>query len=48
VIDLAVTPLEISATRIRELLASGREPRYLLPAGLFDDFDLLSPYRSRG
>ncbi len=46
-IDLAVTPLEISATRIRELLASGREPRYLLPAGLFDDFDLLSPYRSR-
>ncbi|MFC5580833.1 nicotinate-nucleotide adenylyltransferase [Rhodanobacter terrae] len=47
VIDLAVTPLEISATRIRELLASGREPRYLLPAGLFDDFDLLSPYRSR-
>ena len=48
VIDLAVTPLEISATRIRELLASGREPRYLLPAGLFDDFDLLSPYRSGG
>ena len=46
-IDLAVTPLEISATRIRELLASGREPRYLLPAGLFDDFELLSPYRSR-
>ncbi len=47
VIQLEVTPLEISATRIRELLASGREPRYLLPAGLFDDFDLLSPYRSR-
>lgn len=45
VIELAVTPLEISATRIRELLASGREPRYLLPAGLFDDFGLLSPYR---
>jgi nicotinate-nucleotide adenylyltransferase len=47
VIQLEVTPLEISATRIRELLASGREPRYLLPAGLFDDFDLLLPYRSR-
>jgi nicotinate-nucleotide adenylyltransferase len=46
-IQLEVTPLEISATRIRELLASGREPRYLLPAGLFDDFDLLLPYRSR-
>jgi len=45
VIELAVTSLEISATRIRELLASGREPRYLLPAGLFDDFALLSPYR---
>lgn len=44
-IELAVTPLEISATRIRELLADGREPRYLLPAGLFDDFALLSPYR---
>lgn len=46
VIDLTVTPLEISATRIRELLVSGREPRYLLPAGLFDDFGLLSPYRA--
>lgn len=45
VIELAVTPLEISATRIRELLANGREPRYLLPEGLFDDFALLSPYR---
>jgi len=46
VIQLEVTPLEISATRIRELLASGREPRYLLPAGLFDDFALLAPYRA--
>lgn len=46
VIELTVTPLEISATRIRDLLASGREPRYLLPAGLFDDFGLLSPYRA--
>ena len=44
-IGLAVTPLEISATRIRELLASGRDPRYLLPAGLFDDTQLLAPYR---
>lgn len=45
VIELAVTPLEISATRIRELLAAGRDPRYLLPAGLFDDPALLLPYR---
>jgi nicotinate-nucleotide adenylyltransferase len=45
VIELAVTPLEISATRIRELLAAGRDPRYLLPAGLFEDPRLLAPYR---
>jgi nicotinate-nucleotide adenylyltransferase len=44
-IELAVTPLEVSATRIRELLAAGRDPRYLLPAGLFDDPALLRPYR---
>lgn len=47
VIELAVTPLEISATRIRELLAAGRDPRYLLPCGLFDDPTLLAPYRLR-
>ncbi|MEO8810233.1 MAG: nicotinate-nucleotide adenylyltransferase [Rhodanobacter sp.] len=45
VIALPVTPLEISATRIRELLAAGREPRYQLPAGLFDQPALLLPYR---
>ncbi|QAU24250.1 nicotinate-nucleotide adenylyltransferase [Dyella sp. M7H15-1] len=45
VIELMVTPLEVSATRIRELLAEGRDPRYLLPAGLFDDPALLAPYR---
>jgi nicotinate-nucleotide adenylyltransferase len=45
VIELTVTPLEISATRIRDLLAAGRDPRYLLPAGLFDDPSLLAPYR---
>ncbi|GAB2559558.1 nicotinate-nucleotide adenylyltransferase [Rhodanobacter koreensis] len=44
-IELAVTPLVISATRVRELLAAGRDPRYLLPAGLFDDTTLLAPYR---
>lgn len=46
VIELTVTPLEISATRIRELLAEGRDPRYLLPCGLFDDPAVLAPYRS--
>jgi nicotinate-nucleotide adenylyltransferase len=46
VIALEVTPLEISATRIRELLAAGRDPRYLLPAGVFDDDQLLAPYRN--
>ena len=45
-IKLAVTPLEISATRIRALLAAGRDPRYLLPSGLFDDPGLLAPYRA--
>lgn len=45
VVDLPVTPLEISATRIRALLAAGRLPRYLLPDGLFDAPELLDPYR---
>ena len=45
IIELSVTPLEISATRIRELLAEGRDPRYLLPCGLFDDPSILAPYR---
>lgn len=45
VVALSVTPLEISATRIREILAEGRDPRYLLPAGLFDDPSLLDAYR---
>jgi nicotinate-nucleotide adenylyltransferase len=44
-VELAVTPLEISATRVRELLAAERDPRYLLPSGLFDDTELLAPYR---
>lgn len=45
VMALSVTPLEISATRIRQLLAAGREPRYQLPSGLFDVPELLMPYR---
>ena len=43
---LDVTPLAISATRIRDLLAEGRLPRYLLPDGLFGEPELLAAYRS--
>ena len=46
IVQLEVTPLEISATRIRALLAAGRDPRYLLPEGLFRDPGLLRAYRS--
>lgn len=45
IVELDVTPLDISATRIRDLLAAGRNPRYLLPEALFDDPALLAPYR---
>ena len=45
VVALEVTPLQISATRIRDLLAAGRDPRYLLPGALFDEPALLAPYR---
>jgi len=31
ILALAVTPLEISASRVRELLAQGRSPRFLVP-----------------
>ncbi len=31
-----MTPLAISATHIRELLAQGRSARYLLPAPVLD------------
>ncbi|HEX7340523.1 MAG TPA: nicotinate-nucleotide adenylyltransferase [Rhodanobacteraceae bacterium] len=48
VMRLDVTPLEVSATRIRALLAAGRDPRYLLPAGVFADPAILAPYRHQG
>lgn len=44
VLRIEVTPLEISATRIRHLLAGGRLPRYLLPGGMFDVPGLLDAY----
>jgi nicotinate-nucleotide adenylyltransferase len=45
VLKLPVTPLEISASAVRALLAAGREPRWLVPEALFDDPGLLAPYR---
>lgn len=46
VLPLDVTPLEVSATRIRSLLAQGRSPRYLLPERLVDTPGLLDAYRA--
>jgi nicotinate-nucleotide adenylyltransferase len=45
VVGLPVTPLEISASAVRALLAQGREPRWLVPDALFADPQLLEPYR---
>jgi nicotinate-nucleotide adenylyltransferase len=45
VLPMPVTPLEISATLIRDVLASGGEPRYLLPDAVIEDPRLLAPYR---
>lgn len=44
VLPIEITPLDISASRIRELLAAGRQPRFLVPATLFATSDLLAPY----
>lgn len=46
VLPIPVTPLEISASQVRELLAAGREPRWLVPDALFASADLLAPYRA--
>ncbi len=46
VIAVPVTPLEISATQVRALLAAGREPRWLVPDALFADPRLLDAYRA--
>lgn len=47
VIELAVSALAISATRIRALLAAGEEPRWLVPDAVLADASLLAPYRVR-
>ena len=44
VIDIRVSALEISATHIRNELSAGREPRYLVPASVLSEPDLLAPY----
>ena len=48
VLDMVVSALGISATRIRRLLAERREPRWLVPQALLDDPALLAPYRKPG
>lgn len=47
VLDMVVSALGISATRIRALLAAGREPRWLVPDALLETPALLAPYRKR-
>jgi nicotinate-nucleotide adenylyltransferase len=44
VFELAVTPLEISASALRERLAAGGDPRWLVPEALIDS-GLLAVYR---
>jgi nicotinate-nucleotide adenylyltransferase len=46
VLPMPVTPLEISATEVRAVIAAGGEPRYLMPDAVLDDPRLLAPYRA--
>lgn len=46
VIEIPVSALDISATRIRSELAAGREPRFLVSDALLEHADLLSVYRA--
>jgi nicotinate-nucleotide adenylyltransferase len=47
VVTIAVTPLEISASHVRRILAEGRDPRWLLPDALMQDKNVLMPYRPK-
>jgi nicotinate-nucleotide adenylyltransferase len=47
VLSIPVTPLDISASQVRALLAIGREPRWLIPEALLADPALLAPYRHK-
>jgi nicotinate-nucleotide adenylyltransferase len=46
VLSVPVTPLDISASAVRALLAAGREPRWLIPDALSADAALLDIYRN--
>lgn len=46
VLNMIVTALGISATRIRDELANGGDPRWLVAQALLDDPALLEPYRT--
>ncbi len=48
VLNIAVTALGISATRIRNLLATDGDPRWLVPDALLADPELLAVYRRSG
>lgn len=45
IVTFAMTQLAISATQIRQLLANGHSPRYLLPAAVLDYIELNHLYR---
>lgn len=45
VVVFAMTPLDISATRIRDLLAARRSPRYLVPPVVLDYIEANGLYR---
>jgi nicotinate-nucleotide adenylyltransferase len=45
VLDLPVTPLEVSASAVRAMLSAGRDPRWLVPDALLADPRLLAVYR---
>ncbi|HET6546796.1 MAG TPA: nicotinate-nucleotide adenylyltransferase [Rhodanobacteraceae bacterium] len=45
VLAIEVSPLEISASGIRDLIAAGRDPRWLVPDALLADGSLIAVYR---
>lgn len=47
VAHISVTPLEISASYVRQILAAGRDARWLLPDALIDETEALLPYRRK-
>jgi len=44
--ELAVTPLAISATAVRTLVAAGRDPRFLVPDAVAEYIDRLGLYQA--